>query len=106
MTIVSIPKPRKFAFFSQLAHEKTSGQTTVEFRDTSSGEAVKANYVGTSIDGYPGFVEYGTIVRPPHHETYVGVGEIGPGKLELVKRPRPRPFIYHSLSDLLTSDPM
>jgi len=78
---------RRFAFFSQDAHDRWGGSATIECRDKSGGSLVKANYLGQSIGGYPGHVENNKIIRPPKHETHVCVGELGPGKQRLVRRP-------------------
>jgi hypothetical protein len=80
-------KRKTFAFFSQRVHGERGGQSTAEFRNAASGEFVKANWIGASIRGYPGFLKDGTVVRPPNYKTYVRVGEVGPGCLQIPERP-------------------
>ena len=75
-----------YAYFSQQQHEADAGLHTFELRDPS-GATVRANYMGGEIDGYPGYVEDGKVIRPQHFETFVRVGEVGPGKLVLVESP-------------------
>jgi hypothetical protein len=74
-----------YAFFSQQKHDAQGGLYTDEFRDPT-GATFQANYTGYEIDGYPGYIEDGKIVRPPNYETYVRVREVGPGKLQPVSR--------------------
>jgi hypothetical protein len=87
MSIVSISPT--FAFFSKRVHRITSGRTTVELKSCDCETVVKANWIGPAVSGFPGIVRGSTIVRPPNHESYVRVGEVGPGKLQIVKRRRP-----------------
>jgi hypothetical protein len=74
-----------YAFFSQQKHDAQEGLYTFEVRD-QMGAIFKANYTGYEIEGYPGYIENGKIMRPPNYETYVRVGQIGLGKLQLISR--------------------
>src|SRR5262245_31179657 len=93
---------KRFAFFSQETHDANKGSGTLTFRNAASGVVVKANYDGYAIGGYPGFRRDGKVVRPPRHKTYVLIGEVAPGKLELcpqqsINRRHPWPLSEFSL---------
>jgi hypothetical protein len=76
---------RRFAFFSTEWHRRYPDQTDT-YRDTRTGETFQVNDYAPCILGYPGWWKDGEIARPIAYETYVVVGEVGPGKLEFVKK--------------------
>lgn len=49
------------------------------------GSHVCADYIGHEVGGYPGRVnEDGVVERPPNHESYIFVGNVGEGALRVV----------------------
>ena len=74
---------RAIAFFSEEVHRRTNGRGTMTLRSADGKVTVKANWIGTPIGGYQGVVRRGITQRPENYKSYVRIGEVGPGKLQL-----------------------
>lgn len=86
MHIVRIAKT--YAFFSETMHRKYKGSTTADGANEHVAGGgigrpediykVRANWIGPSIEGYPGVIKQGHLVRPANFESYKLVGEVDP----------------------------
>lgn len=74
----------EYIFFSVTNHGASIGVPTYDYVHAVTKEVRQANYKGTKIGGLPGWMENGQVVRPPNVSTYTIIGEVAPGKWELV----------------------
>jgi len=73
-------KQKLYAFFSSENHNEWCGKFTETVVEVATRRRWETNYVGPAIGGWPGWIQNGKIKRPPNFDTYVLIGEIGPGK--------------------------